>query len=220
MLDLVNSFPGKNPDEAVYIFARPYFVAFIPTALVFLFIFLISLVIQGGIATGGIGGFTNDIANMIILFIGLFQLFVVIVFFVAIIDFYYDIVIVTDRRMVDIDQEQLLFRSISELNLEEIEDVNSSVAGFLQTLFNYGTITVETAGEQENFIAKNFRNPREIVSIISDLSAQAKKDIPEATRVPNTPIIGVINNTPVSDLATLHQMGALSPDDNRQAPGH
>jgi len=216
MFDIAHSFPGKDSKEAVFIFARPYFVAFIPTALIFLFIFLTSLVFQLGVTQGWIGHFTDDIANSVVLFVGLFQLFVLVVFLVAILDFYYDIIIVTDRRMVDIDQEQLLFRSISELNLEEVEDVNSSISGFMQTLFGYGTILVQTAGEQENFIAKNFRNPREIASIISDLSLQAKRQIPEETRIPHTAVLGVINDQQITTMDALRKTGAISPDDTRQ----
>ena len=216
MFDLGHSFPGKEPREAVFVFARPYFIAFIPTALIFFFIFCVSLIFQLGVAQGWLGGFSDDIANPIILFVGLFQLFILVIFLVAILDFYYDIIIVTDRRMVDIDQEQLLFRSISELNLEDVEDVNSSVGGFLQTFFSYGTITVQTAGEHENFIAKNFRNPREIASIISDLSQQAKQQIPLGERIPSTPVLGVVNNKAITDFNSLKEMGAIDADDPRE----
>jgi hypothetical protein len=220
MFDLTNSFPGKEKREAVYVFARPYFVAFLPTALIFLFIFSSALVFQLGVAQNFIGGFSDDIANPIILFVGLFQLFVIIIFFVTVLDFYYDIVIVTDRRVVDINQEQLFFRSISELNLEDVEDVNSSVSGILPTLFGYGTIVIQTAGEHENFIAQNFRFPREIASIVSDLAQQAKKHIPEEDRVPETQVLGVINDEPVTDFNELKRSGAITTDDPRRIPGN
>ena len=218
MFDIAHSFPGKEKNEAVYVFARPFYVAFLPTAFIFLIIFGGTLLFQLGIAQSWIGPFSDDIANTIVLFLGLFEIFVLIIFLVAILDFYYDIFIVTDRRVVDISQEQLYYRSISELNLEDVEDVKSEVKGFFPTLFGYGTITIQTAGEHENFIAHNFLYPREIASIVSDLSEQAKRNIPEQTRVPGTDVIGVIEDHQMTNFSDLSQLGAITTDDPRRIP--
>jgi hypothetical protein len=218
MFDIAHSFPGKERREAVYVFARPFFIAFLPTALIFLFIFGCTLLLQLGIAQGWFGNFDDAFANAIVLFLGLFELFILIIFLVAILDFYYDIFIVTDRRVVDINQEQLFYRSISELNLEDVEDVNSSVKGFFPTLFGYGTIVIQTAGEHENFVAHNFLYPREIASIVSDLSQQAKRGVTEEHRIPETEVIGVIEDQQLTDFQALRQAGAITTDDPRRIP--
>lgn len=218
MLDLSTSFPGKEAREAVFVFARPYAIAFIPTALLFLAIFGFSLLVQVSLAESWVGGFSDNTANALILFLGIFQLFALIIFLITVLDFYFDLVIVTDRRVVDIDQEQLFYRSISELHLEDVEDVNSSVKGFFQTMFNYGTITIQTAGTRENFVAHNFQHPREIASIISDLSQQAKRSVPETSRVPDTHSIAVIDNELITTFEQLKQAGAITTDDPRRIP--
>lgn len=48
---------------------------------------------------------------------------------------------------------------VSQLALDDIEDVSVAQPGFLASLFNYGTITVETAGEQQNFVFPLASNP-------------------------------------------------------------
>ncbi|MCA9349162.1 PH domain-containing protein [Candidatus Saccharibacteria bacterium] len=48
-------------------------------------------------------------------------------------------------------QKGLLNRKISSLGLANIEDVTIEQKGFMATLFNYGTLLIETAGEQSNF---------------------------------------------------------------------
>ncbi len=48
---------------------------------------------------------------------------------------------------------------VSQLSLDDIEDVTVTQPGFISNLFNFGTITVETAGEQQNFIFRLARNP-------------------------------------------------------------
>jgi hypothetical protein len=216
MLEIKNSFPGKEKNEAVFIFARPYGIAFIPVALVFFTIFALSILAQLAVGLDWVTPSTPPVANAIILFIGIFQLFGLIVFLTAILDFYYDIMIVTDRRIVDIDQEQLFFRSISELNLTDVEDVNSSVSGFFQTIFGYGTVTIQTAGTKANFIALNFRHPREIASIITDLADQAKRGVKDIERKPESSVIGIIEDKEIRSFDDLARLGALTTDDPRR----
>ncbi len=216
MLEIQNSFPGKEKDEAVFVFARPYGVAFIPIAAIFFTIFVFAVLAQLALSLNWVANVDTSVANAVILFIGIFELFGLVVFLTSILDFYYDIIIVTDRRIVDIDQEQLFFRSISELNLNDVEDVNSSVSGFFPTLFGYGTVTVQTAGAKSNFVAQNFRHPREIASIITDLSDQAKRSVPANKRSPETAIIGMIEDKPIRTFAELAALGALLTDDPRR----
>lgn len=59
--------------------------------------------------------------------------------------------IVTDRNITQILQYGLFNRKVSQLNLVNVEDVTSVQNGFLPTMFGYGTVKIETAGEQENF---------------------------------------------------------------------
>lgn len=216
MLEIKNSFPGKEKDEAVFIFARPYGVAFIPIALIFFIIFVFAILAQLALSLNWIANVDTPVANAIILFIGIFELFGLIVFLTSILDFYYDIIIVTDRRIVDIDQEQLFHRSISELNLNDVEDVNSSVTGFFPTLFGYGKVTIQTAGTKANFVAVNFRHPREIAAIITDLADQAKRGVKDADRKPESSIIGIIEDKTIESFEELAQLGALMTDDPRR----
>jgi len=215
MQDLLHAFPGQEEHEPVYVFARPYPLAFLPTALVFIFVFLFGLGLQILMINNFFTALTSDQIVASLLAIGLFNLFVVIVFLIAILDFYFDIVIVTDRRVVDIDQEVLFYRKVAELDLEQIEDVSSINNGFLATVFNYGQVEVQTAGSHENFIMNNVRYPREISAIALNLSQQSKKDIPQEQRVPQTVVIGVINNRAISNLTELQSIGAILPDDFR-----
>lgn len=82
-------------------------------------------------------------------------------------DHYLDLWIVTDRRIISIDQKSLFVRSIGSFRLERLQDMNVEIPGFLATMFNYGTIEAQTAsGSEEEFRAKGLPNPREIKSVI------------------------------------------------------
>jgi uncharacterized membrane protein YdbT with pleckstrin-like domain len=59
--------------------------------------------------------------------------------------------IVTDINITQILQYGLFNRKVSQLNLINVEDVTSVQKGILSTLFGFGELKIETAGEQANF---------------------------------------------------------------------
>lgn len=59
--------------------------------------------------------------------------------------------IVTDRNITQVLQYGLFNRKVSQLNLVNVEDVTSVHKGFLATMFGFGELNIETAGEQVNF---------------------------------------------------------------------
>ncbi|MFT5036850.1 MAG: energy-coupling factor transporter transmembrane protein EcfT [Candidatus Azotimanducaceae bacterium] len=82
-------------------------------------------------------------------------------------DHYLDMWIITDRRIIAIDQKSLFVRSIGSFRLERLQDMNIEISGFIATILNYGTIEAQTAsGSEEEFRVHNMPNPREIKSLI------------------------------------------------------
>lgn len=61
-------------------------------------------------------------------------------------------IILTDRSLVTIVQRGIFNRKVSRLSMSNVEDVSCEQKGLLPTMFNYGTLTVQTAGEEDNFI--------------------------------------------------------------------
>jgi len=218
MNDFLHAFPGQETYEPVYVFARPYPISFLATTLVFLLVFLFTLIGQIGLANNVFGAMTADQTNLGVLFIGIFQLFIITIFLAAVFDFYYDITIVTDRRLVFINQEMMFYRKISELALEDVEDVTSTIDGLLSTVFEYGQVEVQTAGTQDNFIIENLHFPREVAAIALDLATQARSGVPEGERIPETSAIAVIDSRKLTTTAELQAVGAMLPDDFRRVP--
>lgn len=59
--------------------------------------------------------------------------------------------IVTDDSITQVLQVGLFRRLSSELSMANIEDVTAEQTGILATLFRFGTLNAETAGERSNF---------------------------------------------------------------------
>lgn len=84
-------------------------------------------------------------------------------------DWYFDVFIVTNKRLVDIKFNNLLNKHFAEADIGVIQDVSSSVRGILGTFFNFGTILVQTASEVNQIIFKNVPNPERIIKAIQEL---------------------------------------------------
>ncbi|MEK7546078.1 MAG: PH domain-containing protein [Patescibacteria group bacterium] len=96
-------------------------------------------------------------------------------FFSQFTDYYLDIDIVTNDRILDINQKGLFGRSVSELDLTRVQDVHSEIKGIIPTLLNYGTVDVQTAASEENFHFEQVPDPHKVRQRILELAALDRK---------------------------------------------
>lgn len=80
--------------------------------------------------------------------------------------------IITDVNVTQVLQVGLFNRKVSELSMGNVEDVTAEQKGILQTFFNYGTLRIETAGEQNNFIFVYCPNPNAYAKALLDARQQ------------------------------------------------
>lgn len=73
---------------------------------------------------------------------------------------------VTDRSLVQVMQKTLFNRKVSRLSMSNVEDVNEEQRGLISSLFNYGTLTVQTAGTEDNFIFTMCPSPAQLADKI------------------------------------------------------
>lgn len=73
-------------------------------------------------------------------------LFALLLFFTMFTDFFLDVWIVTNERVIAIVQKGLFHRTVSQARLYQVQDVRTVVKGPIQLLFSYGDLHVETAG--------------------------------------------------------------------------
>ena len=68
---------------------------------------------------------------------------------------FFNVYIVTDERVFDVDFVNLIYREITDANIDQIQDVTTKVGGVIPTIFNYGDVVIQTAAEipQLEFVA-------------------------------------------------------------------
>jgi len=62
-----------------------------------------------------------------------------------------DMFIITNNRIIWLDQVSFLNRTISECNLWQVQEVNASTKWILANLLNFWTVTIQTAWNISNF---------------------------------------------------------------------
>jgi uncharacterized membrane protein YdbT with pleckstrin-like domain len=86
------------------------------------------------------------------------------------IGWFFNIYIVTNERIIDIDFFYLLYKKFAQAELTKIQDINYTSGGILATLFNYGNVRVETAGEAPNIDFDAIPFPEKVVETIRELT--------------------------------------------------
>lgn len=89
---------------------------------------------------------------------------------------YFDVFIITDERVIDIDFNNLLNKKFSEAKIAMIQDITSEVKGVSQTLFNYGTVFVQTAAEVPEITLETVPNPEKIIKVLQVLRQEEEKE--------------------------------------------
>lgn len=110
-------------------------------------------------------------------FYSIWLIFIWILFFLAWTDNYLDAWIITNKRIISIDQKGIFNREITSLRLERIQDTTVSIKGFLPTLLSLGDLHVQTAGAGIEIIFKNAAEPyvaKKNINLLQDQSLKAK----------------------------------------------
>ncbi|MFZ6015927.1 MAG: PH domain-containing protein [Patescibacteria group bacterium] len=92
-----------------------------------------------------------------------------------------DVLIITNLRIVDVDQRGLLSRKVTEAPFENIQDVSWKREGMAQTIFRMGSVEVQTAGASAKIEAHNIPYPQKVHELINDLKGRAP-EIKEETK--------------------------------------
>lgn len=89
-----------------------------------------------------------------------------IIFFVIFTNYYLDTFIITNQRIIDVDQVGLFARDIATAPLQSVQDVKIEILGFIATMFNYGNLHLQTAGGTKEIIVYGIQNPEYVKKLI------------------------------------------------------
>lgn len=77
-----------------------------------------------------------------------------------------NVIFVTTEKIAQVLYANLIDRKVSQLSIGDVQDVTVSQKGLFSRLFRYGTLVIETAGEQQNYTFTYVPNPYESSQVI------------------------------------------------------
>lgn len=166
-------------DEKILFIARKHWFVFVKEALVLFFLlcapFLIILVfkflnIKYDIKIHG------DVMILFVFLSSIFLLFIWVSVFIVWTDYCLDILIITNMRIVEVEQKGFFSRELSTFRLENIQDITAESNGIIQTFLEFGIIHIQTAGEDRDFIMHGVSKPFELKNFISQLQDTAAEE--------------------------------------------
>ncbi len=88
--------------------------------------------------------------------------------FISFVNYYLDIWILTNKRLVDVEQISFFSRTTSEVRLNNIQDVEVKVFGFINTMLKIGDVIVQNASSGEGFTIRQVGNPEYVREIVME----------------------------------------------------
>ncbi len=114
---------------------------------------------------------------MLIGFTMIFSLFI----FVYWVDNELDFYIVTNERIIGIEQLSFLNRTVRECSLDQVQEVNGFARGLLENLLGFGSVTIRTASDTSEFkmdiAPEPLENARHILNIIQEFKGTHRERI-------------------------------------------
>lgn len=172
----LDNLPNQHKDEKLVIFLRRFWLT--P------FFILASMILLYAVP-GAVFAFYYDairvylaqplLGPVLVVILSMYVMGVWLVGLLEFTDYYLDVWIVTNLRIINVEQKGLFARVASELPLMNVQDATSTVTGMLHTFLNYGDVHIQTAGEKERFLFKDVPHPERVKEQIITLMEQVKR---------------------------------------------
>jgi len=171
-------FDGQDTNERIILFLRQHPIVLVPS------FFRSILVVVGGVGISVIlgllsqnAGFNLGTANFVL--VTLSFVFGMALMFFEFLKWYFTVFLITDSRLIDLDFVTIFDARMSSTLLSEVQDVSHSTPGFFSTLFDMGSIEIQTAGEKNKFEISNIPKPRDVQDILMDLLDNVERNGPK-----------------------------------------
>ncbi|MEK7628045.1 MAG: PH domain-containing protein [Patescibacteria group bacterium] len=137
-----------HPDERILAKVRKHWFVLVENLFGLTLAGILPFIVAGFLA-GALG--TNPLIGALVLFFGsLWLLIAWMMMAVAWTNHYLDMWVITERRVVYVEQVRFFVREVTTLPLERIQDATVRYGNFIETVLDFGTLRVQSAGASEN----------------------------------------------------------------------
>lgn len=137
------NFKGQQKNEIVLAFSRKHWIVLFPKLIMLIFILVLPVALMMIYFRSDPGRFMNPYAYKIIVLLGMLGFtYYLHRIFISAFNFYLQTFIITNLRVIHLDQTLFFSRNRESMDLHEIQDVEITQNGLIKTLLNYGEVTI------------------------------------------------------------------------------
>jgi len=159
-------FVSKDPEEEIVLFLRRHWITNVGWIMVSLILLFAPMVLSGF----PILSFLPDSFQFIA--VAIWYMIAVAYTLESFLGWFFNVCIITDERVFDVDFINLIYREITDADLDQIQDVTVRLGGAIRTIFNYGDVIIQTAGEVPRIEFTAIPNPDKAAKILRELRVE------------------------------------------------
>ncbi len=104
-----------------------------------------------------------------IVFVMVWYLITTAFIFEKFLSWYFHVNMITDERIIEVDFLHLVYREITDANIDQIQDVTVVVGSALRTTFNFGDVVIQTAAQIPKITFEAVPQPDRVAKILREL---------------------------------------------------
>lgn len=163
-------FETQDNDEKIVLMLRKHFITNLGWIVVSIIMFTVPPYVSQ------LSLFDSIPGNFMFIFILIWYLIALAYFLESFLTWFFNVYIITDERIIDIDFHNLIYKEVSDANIDKIQDVTYKMGGAIRTMFNYGDVLMQTASEVPNFEFDAVPNPQKVAKILQDLRIEEQQE--------------------------------------------
>lgn len=170
------TFENQEEDEKVLLFIRKDFVTNLPWVISGTLLLIIPLIITPVLMYFNLP-FLNFPQKYIVVLTIFYYLLSITFIFISFITWYFNLNIVTEKRIIDIEFESVVYKNVAATKLTLVQDVSYAQVGVIRTVFDYGDVLIQTAGTIDNFTFEAVPRPEDAVHIVENLIGKRNEQL-------------------------------------------
>ncbi len=162
------TFGTQEPEEKILLFLRRDFITNVPwiTTSLILIIAPMTFIILANLTNIQIASIPPNFSFVLVAF---YYLIVATYIFVNYITWYFNVSLITNVRVIDIDFEDIIYKDVAETKLDLVQDVSYKQIGVIRTFYDYGDVLVQTAAAVDTFEMTAVPRPQRVVEVVENL---------------------------------------------------
>jgi len=163
-------FDSQHKSEQVILMLRKHPITLVPKLLGAFFYAIFPLL------TGFLGFELVIPAQFMLASVILWYLFLIGFLLETFLTWFFYVFIITDERIIDVDFLSLIYKKVTVAKIDNIEDVTATIGGAIRSIFNFGTVDVQTAGANAKISFEDVPQPGKVKQLLNELILEEERE--------------------------------------------